>query len=97
MKLRPLHALIAFKMDEAPEFHGMIALPIFAREDLDIGTVVGAGRGETDNKGKFTPNPVKEGDRILIAKGAGIKMVIDFEEFLFITPNEVTGIIRENV
>lgn len=97
MKLRPLHALITLKMDEAPEFDGMIAIPIFAREELDVGTVVGAGSGETDSKGKFTPCPVKEGDRVLIAKGSGIKMLIDHDYLLFITPNEVTGIIKGNV
>lgn len=95
MKIKPLHAIVAIKVDEPEEYKGSIFVPTFAREELDIGTVVGAGRGETDNKGKFTPNPVKEGDRVLIAKGAGVKMDIDGEELLFVAPNEITGIVRE--
>lgn len=97
MKLRLLHALIAVKMDEADEFAGLISVPIYAREELDTGTVVYAGPGETNIKGKFIQNPVKEGDRVFVASGAGIKINFDEQDLLFLTPNEITGIIRENV
>lgn len=98
MNLRLLHALIAVTVDEPEEFAGSIALPSFARQSVDVATVVAAGPGEYDKKGHFTPNPVKAGDRVLIANGSGIKIrVSEQEEYLFLTPNEVTGILRNNV
>lgn len=93
--IRALHAVIAVRMDEPEEYKGQIYLHKAVREELETGTVVAAGPGETDNKGKFTENPVKEGDRILIAKGSGVKLDVNGEQLLFVTPTEITGIIRE--
>lgn len=96
MKLkRALHAIVAVRMDEAPDSIGGIDLPVFAREEVEIGTVVTAGPGEYDDKGVFTENPVKDGDRVIIAKGSGVTMKVGGEELLFLTPNEITGIIRD--
>ncbi len=94
MKFRPLHALIVIEMDESPEFDGVIALPVFARHEVDTGTVVAAGKGEYDDNGEFTPNPVKAGDRVLVAKGSGIHIRLDEEDRLFVGPNEITGILK---
>lgn len=97
MKLRALHAIVVVKIDEAPDSEGQIFLLESQREQIDTGTVVASGKGEYDNKGKFTPNPIKEGDRVLIASGAGTNIKVEDEELLFLTPSEITGIIKEDV
>jgi chaperonin GroES len=97
MKLRALHAIIAVKLDESPDHSGNIYLIEQARESVDTGTVVAAGPGEYDNKGKFTPTPISEGDRVLIARGSGTKLKVEGEEYVFLTPAEITGIIKEDV
>ena len=93
MKLRAIKGVIAVRMDEGEDTVGGIQL--LKREEVQTGTVVTAGPGIYDSKGKFTPNPVKDGDRVIIAKGSGIKVTVLDEELLFVTPNEITGIIRE--
>jgi chaperonin GroES len=95
--IKPLHAIIAVRVDEPDEMRNGIAIPIFAREELDTGEVVAAGPGEMLNDGTFKVNPVKVGDRILLAKGSGRKMKVEGEELLFITPAEVTGILRDDL
>lgn len=92
--LRALHAVIAIRVDKPKDHINGIAIPVFAREELETGTVVASGPGEYDEKGKFTPNPVEEGDRVLLAKGSGRKVPLDGEELLFVTPSEVTAIIK---
>jgi co-chaperonin GroES (HSP10) len=93
MAFRALHAVVAVKVDESQEFKRGIAIPVFAREELDTGTVVSAGPGEYDKNGRFKPNPVSTGDRVLIAKGAGFKVEVEGETLLMLTPSEITGIL----
>lgn len=94
-KIRALKGFVYVKLDESLEFLGRIALPAHAKEDVETGTVISAGPGAYDDKGKFKENPVKDNDRVIIAKGSGIKMEIEGEELLVLTPDEITGIIRE--
>lgn len=93
-KLRLLHAVIAIDVDESPKKYGSIEIPTSALKNVETGTVVAAGPGEYDKKGKFFPNPVKEGDRVIFAKGSGTKVKIDEQVYLMVTPREITGILR---
>lgn len=91
--LHPLHGIIAVRIDVREETDGGIAL--LNEEALDSGTVIAAGPGEHKPDGTFLKVSVKPGDRIVVAPASGIKLDIDGEELLFMTQNEIVGIINE--
>lgn len=97
-KLQAKLSVIIVEVDPAPGDHAGIFLLPGQREEQDIGTVVSAGPGEWNEKGEFMENPVKDGDRVLIAKGAGLKGEIELDgkthEYLYLMPSEITGIIK---
>ncbi len=95
MKFQAINGLIAVRMDPAIQAIGRFVLPASAKEEVETGTVVSASRTVFGENDEVRENPVKDGDRILLAKGSGVKVEVMGEELVLITLNEVTGIIHD--
>lgn len=93
-KLQPLHGIIAVRRFTKEKSDGGI---LFAKEKvLDHGEVVAHGPGEYWQDGTYHKVQVNVGDEVVVAPGAGIVLDIDGEPLLFITQNEIEGIVRKN-
>ena len=57
------------------------------------GTVISAGRGHQNKKGRVRPMDVKPGDQIVFSEFAGSKIVVDGKDLIVIRETEVLGII----
>ena len=93
-KFTPLHdRILVRRVEEAETTRGGIIIPDSAKDKPQEGIVVSAGKGKENDKGKFVPVDVKEGDRILFGKYAGNEIKIDDEDFLIMKEEEVLGIL----
>lgn len=93
-KLQPLHGIIAVRRYTESQSKGGIH---YATDKvLDHGEVVAHGPGEYWQDGTYHEVQVKVGDEIVVAPGAGIVLDIDGEPLLFITQNDIEGIVRKN-
>lgn len=91
--LKPLHGLIVVRKDEKTETAGGIQLTKL--EYFDYGTVIATGKGEYQADGTFKEVTLKPGDRIIIAPGSGVVLNVKDENLLFITQNDIEGIIHD--
>lgn len=93
-KLQPLHGIIAVKRHTVTKSEGGIE---FANEkSLNHGTVVAHGPGEYLPDGTFKKVQVQVGDELVVAPDAGVDLNVEGEPYLFITQNDIEGIIRKN-
>jgi len=93
-KFTPLHdRILVRRVEEAETTRGGIIIPDSAKDKPQEGIVVSAGKGKENDKGKFVPVEVKEGDRILFGKYAGNEIKVDGEDFLIMKEDEVLGIL----
>ena len=77
MDLRPLHdRLIVQPLDDDSTQHvGRIVIPDSAKEKPQLGTVLAAGLGNSNEEGTRLPMDVKAGDTILFGKYSGQESV----------------------
>ena len=95
MKLRLLGNRMAIKPDVITESEGGIVMVTEKSQKVARGTVVAVGPGHYDEKGKFIPTVVKEGDRITYTKDTGETMDVDGEDILFMYEESVLAILNE--
>jgi chaperonin GroES len=96
MKLRPLEDRVAVKLvDREDKTQSGIVLPDTAQEKPQKATVMAAGPGKYDDKGKLVPMPVKKGDIVLFAKYSGTEVKLDGEEYLVLRASDILGILPE--
>jgi chaperonin GroES len=95
MKIRPLHdRVIVHRLDEGEQQIGGIIIPDSAKEKPQQGTVIAAGNGKADRRGKRVPLDVKTGDRILFGQYAGQEITRDGEEYFIMKEDEVLAVIE---
>ena len=93
-KLTPLHdRILVRRVEEGETVRGGIIIPDTAKEKPQEGEVIAVGAGKKNDKGERQPVDVKEGDRIVFGKYAGIVIKIDGEELIIIREEEVLGIL----
>jgi chaperonin GroES len=97
MKLVPLEDRVVLKLKAKEEkTKSGIVLPDTAREKASEATVLAAGPGKYDSKGKLLPMPVKVGDTVLIPKHGFTEVKVDGEDYMVIRASELFGIVGKS-
>ena len=95
LKLKPLGNRVVVEPVEQEEITaGGIVLPETAKEKPQKGKVLSAGPGDRDDKGKYIPMDVKEGDTVLFAKYAGTEIKLDGEKVLVLRESDILAILE---
>src|SRR5580765_7595369 len=90
-KLTPLHdRVLVRRVEEEDTAAGGIIIPDTAKDKPQEGIVIAVGTGKYE-KGHSIPLAVKDNDRILFGKYAGVEIKIDDEEYLILREEEILG------
>ena len=93
MKVVPLGEKVVVKRLQAEETTaGGIVLPDSAQEKPQQGRVLSVGDGRLLDDGSRADFQVSEGDRVLFSSYAGTEVVIDGEELLIMSEDEILAI-----
>ena len=96
ISLKPLGNRVVVEPIEQEEVTaGGIVLPETAKEKPQKGKVLSAGPGERDDKGKYIPMDVKEGDMVLFAKYAGTEIKLDGKKLLILRESDLLAIVLD--
>lgn len=94
MKLVPLGEKVIIKRLEAEETTaGGIVLPDSARERPRQGRVLSVGDGRLMRDGTRISPQIVEGDRVLFSSYSGDEVVVDGEELLIISEDEILAVV----
>jgi chaperonin GroES len=94
MNVEPLGDNIVVKRLEADQTTaGGIVLPEAAREETRQGRVLSVGDGKRLPDGSRAGNQVKEGDRVVFAQFAGTDIVVDNEELLIMSEDDILAVL----
>ena len=94
MKVVPIGEKIVVKRLEAEsKSAGGIVLPDAAREKPKQGRVLSVGDGKLLNDGRRMPHQVAEGDRVLFSSWAGSEVVVDGQELLIMSEEDILAIL----
>ncbi len=91
--IRPLGNRVLVKRSEAMTTKGGIILPDAAQEKPREGEVIDAGPGKHNDDGTLQNMTVKSGDTILFSSYAGTEIVIDDNEYIIMSEDDILGII----
>jgi chaperonin GroES len=95
MKARPLHDRVVLKrIEETQTAKGGIIIPDTAKEKPMEGEVISVGPGKIMSDGKRSPMEVKEGDRALFGKYAGMEIKIDDQEYVIMREEEILAVLN---
>ena len=95
MKVVPIGEKIVVKrMDAESKTGGGILLPDTAKEKPKQGRVLSVGDGKLLNDGRRTAPQVSEGDRVLFSSWAGSEVVVDGDELLIMSEDDVLAILE---
>ncbi len=90
MNLKPLgDRLIVEVLDEEETTVSGIVLPDTAKEKPQRGRVLAVGPGSRDEKGKFVPMDLEEGDEIVFSKYGGTEIKVGADEYLILSERDV--------
>ncbi len=93
MKVVPLGEKVVVKRLQAEETTaGGIVLPDTAKEKPQQGRVLSVGDGRLLADGTRAEHQVSDGDRVLFSSYAGTEVVIDGEELLIMSEDEILAI-----
>jgi len=93
MKVVPLGEKVVVKRLQAEETTaGGIVLPDSAMEKPQQGRVLSVGDGRLLDNGSRAEHQVSEGDRVLFVSYAGTEVVIDGEDLLIMSEDEILAI-----
>jgi chaperonin GroES len=97
MRLEPLYDKIIVLPDpELEETEAGLIIPLSAREQKNVGTVVAVGPGQLiGNPQVILPLSVKNGDKVLFNKYTGLEITLDGKKHLIMREIEVLAIMRE--
>lgn len=94
MKVVPLGDKVVVKRLEAEEkTAGGIVLPDSAQEKPKQGRVLSVGDGKLLSDGTRAPHQVSEGDRVLFSPWAGSEVVVDNEELLIMSEEDILAVL----
>ena len=95
MKVEPLGDKVVVKRLEAEETtEGGIVLPSSAQERPSQGRVLSVGDGKLLDDGGRASHQVKEGDRVVFSGYAGTEIVIDDEELLIMSADDIIAVLE---
>ena len=94
MRVEPLGDKVVVKRLEAEETTaGGIVLPESAKEKPQEGRVLSVGDGRLLPDGERASHQVKEGDRVLFTSYAGTDVLVDDEELLIMSEDDILAIL----
>jgi chaperonin GroES len=94
MRVEPLGDKVVVKRLDAEETTaGGIVLPDSAREKPQEGRVLSVGDGKLLPDGVRASHQVKEGDRVLFSSYAGTDIVVDDEELLIMSEDDILAVL----
>jgi chaperonin GroES len=94
MKLVPLADKVVVKRVEAEQTtSGGIVLPDTAQERPQQGRVLSVGDGRLLRDGRRAEHQVSEGDRVLFGRYAGTEVVVNGEELLIMSEEDILSVI----
>lgn len=94
MKIVPLGDKIVVKRIDAEETTaGGIVLPSSAQERPQEGRVLSVGEGRLLQDGTRAEIQVSDGDRVLFASYAGTEVVVDDEDLLIMSEDDVLAVL----
>ena len=94
MKVVPLGEKVVVKRLDAEETTaGGIVLPQAAQEKPREGRVLSVGDGRLLSSGARLAHQVKEGDRVLFGSYAGTEVVVDGEDLLIMSEDEILAVV----
>lgn len=96
-RLAPLmNRILVKKVEPITKTKSGILLPDNGSEQLNYATIVQAGPGKTDSKGKHTPMLVKEGDTVLLPEYGGHKITLgDEKEYFLYRDDDILGVLSD--
>jgi chaperonin GroES len=95
MKVVPLgDKLVVKRLESEEKTSGGIVLPDSAREKPRQGRVLSVGDGRLLDTGGRAKHEVSEGDRVLFSSWAGTEVVVDNEELLIMSEDEILALVR---
>jgi chaperonin GroES len=90
MNLKPLgDRLIVEVLEEEETTSSGIVLPDTAKEKPQRGRVLAVGPGSRDDKGKYVPLDLEDGDEIVFSKYGGTEIKIGVDEYLILRESDV--------
>jgi chaperonin GroES len=90
MNLKPLgDRLIVEVLEEEETTTSGIVLPDTAKEKPQRGRVLAVGPGSRDDKGKYVPLDVEDGDEVVFSKYGGTEIKIGTDEYLILRESDV--------
>lgn len=94
MKLKALrnHIIVEKPEEEEQKRNGIIIASKNA--PLMKGTVVSVGAGIYDEKGKWIPSTIKEGQTVLFSKGTGQSTEVEKKTYIFFKPEDILAIVK---
>lgn len=96
MDLKPLSdRVIVQPLEEEERTAGGILLPDTAKERPQQGKVVAVGPGRVNDEGQRLEMSVKVGDRVVYGKYAGTEVVLEGDEYLILSENDILAIVQE--
>jgi chaperonin GroES len=94
MRVEPLGDKVVIKRLESEETTaGGIVLPDAAREKPVQGRVLSVGDGRRLPNGKRVPHQVNEGDRVVFSSWAGTEVVVDNDEVLIMSEDDILAVL----
>lgn len=94
MRLEPIGDKVVVKrLDAQDKTSGGIVLPDTAREKPREGRVLSVGEGRRLPNGDRALHQVSEGDRVLFSSYAGMEIMVDNEELLIMSEEEILAVI----
>ena len=95
MRVEPIGDKVVVKRLEAEErTAGGIVLPDTAREKPKQGRVLSVGDGRLLPDGGRAAHQVKEGDRVLFTSYAGVEVVVDGDDLLIMSEDEILAVLE---
>jgi chaperonin GroES len=94
MRVEPLGDKVVIKRLESDSTTpGGVLLPDSAKERPRQGRVLSVGDGVLRSDGKRSPHQVREGDRVVFSNYAGSEIVVDDEELLIMSEDDILAIL----
>jgi len=94
MRVEPLGDKVVIKRLEPEEkTAGGIVLPDSSRDKPVQGRVLSVGDGRMLPNGDRVPHQVSEGDRVVFSQWAGTEVVVDNEEVLIMSEDDILAVL----
>lgn len=94
MRMEPIGDKVVIKRLEPDErTAGGIVLPDSARDKPQQGRVLSVGDGRQLRDGSRVPHQVREGDRVVFSRYAGVEVIVDDEEVLIMSEDEILAVL----